>query len=104
MNMSLRPIEMQGSFPQSPKAGKIQEQMQQRGQVGQEIISEQLRLEEERKRKQVNEANESEQARFHHEDKEGNQQQEMFKGKEDRQTKLINAEHPFKGKFVDFSG
>ena len=35
--MSLRPIEMQGSFPQSQKTGKIQEQMQQRFQTRQEL-------------------------------------------------------------------
>ncbi|WP_088105116.1 hypothetical protein [Halalkalibacter urbisdiaboli] len=102
--MSLRPIEMQGSFPLSQKAGKIQEQMQQRGQVGQEIISEQLKLEEDKKRKQVNEADESDKTRFHHEDNEGNQQQEKQEQKREKKAKLIKAEHPFKGKFVDFSG
>ncbi|MFC0558580.1 hypothetical protein [Halalkalibacter alkalisediminis] len=39
--MSLRPIEAQGSFPISQKTGKLQEQLQQRGQVSQEIIGQQ---------------------------------------------------------------
>ncbi|WP_100404460.1 hypothetical protein [Bacillus solitudinis] len=102
--MSIRPVEMQGSIPQSQNASKIQDQIQQRGQVGQEIISEHLKQEELKKRRQVNETNDSEKTRLQSEDKEKNQQHEQNNQKQDRKRKETQADHPYKGKFVDFSG
>jgi hypothetical protein len=53
--MSLRPIEVQGSFPLSQKSGKLQDQLLQRGQISQDIMGRQQHEEQQRRRKQVNE-------------------------------------------------
>ncbi|WP_227935833.1 hypothetical protein [Alkalihalobacillus deserti] len=101
--MSLRPIEAQGSFPNSQKSGKLQDQLQQRGQVSQDIIAQQQVEEERRKRKQVNETKSSDQARF---TKEGESKQDQNKEQRPSHKDEIepDCKHPFKGKFVDFSG
>lgn len=101
--MSVRPIEVQGSFPQSQKTGKIQEQMQQRGQVSQDVLTQQQKEAEKLKRRQVNESADSEKARLH-QDEQKEQQGRHHHQKEDKEKEEIQAEHPYKGKFVDFSG
>ncbi|WP_231686867.1 hypothetical protein [Bacillus sp. JCM 19034] len=74
--MSIRPIEVQGSFPQSQKTGKIQEQLQQRGQVSQEVIAQQEKEEAKKLSQQVNKSDETEQMRFHQERNKEQQEQQ----------------------------
>ncbi|WP_100373181.1 hypothetical protein [Bacillus sp. FJAT-45037] len=102
--MSIRPIEVQGSFPHSQKVGKIQEQLQQRGQVGQEIIAQQLGEEERLKRKQIQESSESEKGMFHQDEENQKDQREQSSHNKNEDDKQNNEPHPFKGKFVDYSG
>ncbi|BAB06148.1 hypothetical protein P4637_15380 [Halalkalibacterium halodurans] len=103
--MSIRPIEYQGAIPRSQQVGKIQDQLQQRGQVGQEVIQEQLKDETNTKRKQVNEAEETDVARFRDGDKEkGQQKHEKEKEERKKQQKKVQKSHPYKGQFIDFSG
>ncbi|WP_368504077.1 hypothetical protein AB3N04_18670 [Alkalihalophilus sp. As8PL] len=104
--MSIRPIEVQGSFPQSQKSGKLQEQMQQRGQVSQNIIGQQLDQENRQKRRQVVKTNESEKSTLQDQKKnQSNQhnQRKKERDKEDDGTEQKES-HPYKGQFVDFSG
>ncbi|OLO40917.1 hypothetical protein BTR23_05440 [Alkalihalophilus pseudofirmus] len=104
--MSLRPVEMQGSFPRAQTAGKIQEQLQQRGQVGQDIIANEHKKELDQKRKQVNKSDSSDPSKLEPDkenEKEKHQQQEPRKHKREKERE-INVEHPYKGKYVDFSG
>lgn len=102
--MSVRPIEVQGSFPQSQKVGKLQDQLQQRGQVSQELLTQQQKDDELQKRRQVNEASDSEQARFHHDGEAGDQEQDPQQQSKKQEEKQPEAKHPYKGKFIDFSG
>lgn len=102
--MSLRPIEVQGSFPHSQKTGKIQEQLQQRGQVSQEIIAQQEKEEAKKLRHQVSKSDESEQSRFH-KDRHSQQQDAQDNEKEKKKKENpVKKSHPFKGNFIDFSG
>lgn len=102
--MSVRPIEVQGSFPQSQKTGKIQEQMQQRGQVSQDIIAKEQKEALQLKRMQVNESSESEQPRFHQDQQKDHQGGHHEREKHEREKVETQADHPYKGKFIDFSG
>lgn len=102
--MSVRPIEVQGAIPFSQKTGKIQEQLQQRGQVGQEILGQAEKEVAERKRVQVGESNESEKSRFHKDSQSGQQQEEKQQKKNKKEQTQATVSHPYKGKFVDFSG
>ncbi len=99
--MSVRPIEVQGSFPQSQKAGKIQEQLQQRSQTGQDILAQQHKESEQNKRMRVGESKETEQSRFH---KDGEGQKDGEAKKDRQQSELEEkrqAKHPYKGQFID---
>ncbi|WP_209122361.1 hypothetical protein [Alkalihalobacillus sp. BA299] len=103
--MSIKPIEMQGSFPRSQGVGKIQEQLQQRAQVGQDIISTQYKRDEDQKRKQVNKSNESDLNKLEpdkEKEKDQKHQDQNRKNKHDKKQDI--SEHPYKGKFIDFSG
>ncbi|WP_216827963.1 hypothetical protein [Alkalihalobacterium elongatum] len=102
--MSLKPIEMQGSFPRSQTAGKIQEQLQQRNQVGQDIIAAENQKEEDHKRKQVNKADSSDPSKLEP-DKENEKQNQQHKRKHKSKKQAEKAvEHPYKGKYIDYSG
>ncbi len=52
--MSWRAIEMQIALPRSQDAGKLQEQMQQRGPQVQQTLSQETKLQDELQRTQVN--------------------------------------------------
>lgn len=97
---------MQSSLPRSQTVGKIQDQLQQRGQTMQEhIASEQKKLDEQ-KRKQVNGTDETDKSKLEP-DKEENREQKEREQEEKKKKKDEKNEvtpHPFKGKFIDFSG
>lgn len=106
--MSLKAIEMQVSVPRSQSVGKIQDQLQQRGQVVQDHIALEQNKDDEKKRKQVLEASESEKKRLNNDDESqnGNGSRSSHDGKKGKkEDKDLNvARHPYKGNFVDFSG
>ncbi|NEU29348.1 hypothetical protein GN156_00920 [bacterium LRH843] len=101
--MSVRPIEVQGSFPHSQEVGKLQEQLQQRGQMSQTIMAEQQKHEDQLKRKQVNKSGESEKARLQSEtfEKRTKHHGKQDDGQKEKEEQREN--HPYKGKFIDFS-
>lgn len=103
--MSVRPIEVQGSFPQSQKAGKLQDQMQQRSQTGQDILAQQHKESEQKKRMHVPESNEAEQTRFHHDEQKERQQEESGQKEHRHQKEETKRQgtHPYKGKFIDLT-
>ncbi|MDT8859001.1 hypothetical protein N0O92_02075 [Alkalihalobacillus sp. MEB130] len=104
--MSLRPIEAQGSFPISPKTGKIQDQLQQRAHVSHHVLTEHQKAEDKRKRKQVNESEGKEQIRLRDdgENRHNSNQKKQNQKEEEKEAVGEQADHPFKGKFIDFSG
>lgn len=106
--MSLKAIEMQVAIPRTPTAGKIQDQLQQRGQVVQDHIGMEQTKEDEKKRKQVLEATETEKNRLNNDDESSSgknpKQDNQNKQQEQRPQEIEKAKHPYKGNFVDFSG
>lgn len=97
---------MQGSFTRSQAAGKIQEQLQQRGQVGQDIITTAQKKEAEQKRKQVNKSDSSDASKLEpdKENKKEKQQHDRNSKKKHNKQQENDVQHPFKGNFIDYSG
>lgn len=107
--MSLKAIEMQVALPRTQNAGKIQDQMQQRGQVSQDHIATEQHKELEKKRKQVLELTETENRRLNNDDENRNganpeKETQQKDRKHEHKHSPQYAKHPYKGNFVDFSG
>lgn len=106
--MSLKAIEMQVAIPRTPTAGKIQDQLQQRGQVVQDHIGMEQNKVDEKKRKQVLAATETEKKRLNNDDEASSgdnpKHDNQNKQQQQRKQEIERAKHPFKGNFVDFSG
>ncbi|WP_313798654.1 hypothetical protein [Cytobacillus sp.] len=105
--MSLKSVEMQIALPRTVEAGKIQEQLQQRGHNMNEIATQQTLKEDEKKRKTVIKQEQkgnvhlSQKKKDHHHER--NRQQANEEKKEEPEEK--NKEyHPYKGTVIDFSG
>lgn len=101
--MSLKSIEMQIALPRTHDAGKLQEQMQQRGQLLQDFASESVKKEDEKKMRSVMKQEKQEAARFHKDGK-GREQAEQQGAKKEKKHKQQTEPHPYKGTRVDFSG
>lgn len=101
--MSLKAIEMQVALPRTQDAGKIQEQLQQRGQLHQDLASENMKKEDERKKTSVIKQEQKDVAHFH---KDGHQrdQAEQQRTRKEKQQQPRKEQHPYKGTRVDFSG
>ncbi|MEK5231156.1 RNA polymerase subunit sigma [Lysinibacillus sp. FSL K6-0232] len=100
--MSLKGVELQIAIPKTFEAGKMADQAQQQALAQQAHANEALKKEVERKQKIVNtsegmdEINEEEEAG-------GEYVEGVYKKKKKKQHEK-QAQHPFKGNFVDFSG
>lgn len=103
--MTLKAIELQVALPRTHDAGKIQEQMQQRGQQLQDHAAQRVTKEENLKRKTVIKNEQKQEARLNKEDgseqKNGSQNEQHSKKKS---TKSEGEPHPYKGKVIDYSG
>lgn len=100
--MSLKAIEMQVALPRTLDAQKLQEQMQQRGQLQTDFAAENVKKEEIKKEHTVLKQEQKDIARFqkernqeHHSGDQGNKKDKQHQQKE---------KHPYKGTRVDFSG
>ncbi|MEH7882746.1 hypothetical protein V7654_00355 [Bacillus sp. JJ1609] len=104
--MSLKAIEMQIALPRTQDAGKIQEQLQQRGQHLQEHAAQSVTKEDELKRKTVIKNNPKQEAHLTKDDGSSNQNQEQSNPdkKKNSEHHHIQQNHPYKGKVIDYSG
>jgi len=104
--MSLKAIEMQIALPRTQDAGKIQEQLQQRGQHHQEHAAQSVTKEDELKRKTVIKNNQKQEARLNKDDRSSNHNQEQSNPdkKKNSENHHIQQNHPYKGKVIDYSG
>ena len=102
--MSLKAVELQVAIPKTFDAGKVAEQHQQNTINQQLNANEALKKELERKQKIVNDT-ENTDAISDEEERDGNTgQQSMLNKKKKKEQEQQNAQHPFKGNFIDFSG
>jgi len=102
--MSFRAIELQVALPRTQDVGKIQEQLQQRGQVTQDqLADEQKKLDELR---QVSTTEETEKSKLEKErqDQKKREQEKREQQAREKKKEVKKEAHPYKGKFVDFSG
>lgn len=103
--MSLKAIEMQIALPRTFDAGKIQEQLHQRGQVMQDHISQHLQQEDERKRKKIGKSEQKQDAKL---DSQQGTSKEIFYHHQTTEKTVAKdhqiENHPYKGTVIDFSG
>ncbi len=104
--MSLKLIELQVALPRTQDAGKLQEQMQQRGQNMQDHISASLLKQDEKKRKQVvkNEKKEKSSLELNQRSSINGHGPNSRDKDNSENSKEAQEEHPYKGKFIDFNG
>lgn len=102
--MSLKGVELQIAIPKTFEAGKIADQVQQQALAQQAHANEALKKEIERKQKIVN-TSEGMDEISEDEDAGGEYLTDTYKNKKKQQDQQEKqAQHPFKGNFVDFSG
>lgn len=101
--MSLKSIEMQIALPRTHDAGKIQEQLQQRGQLQNDFATDSVKKEDRKKQNTVIKQEQKDIARFQ---KDGSKKENDSRhgSKKEEQKHPIKEIHPYKGTKVDFSG
>ena len=98
--MSLKNIEMQVAVPRTQDLGKIQSEMMERASVMNSMANAVVQKEEERKRTSVVHKDELQKAMWK---KEGGASGHVEE-KGGHEMDADRPRHPFKGKFIDFSG
>ncbi|MBT2688584.1 hypothetical protein J7I93_10345 [Bacillus sp. ISL-47] len=103
--MTLKSIELQVAIPRTIEAGKLQEQLQQRGQTMGGIAAEKTRRDEEKHRSTVIKQEQKQNVNLSKEDKNNRKGRDEPDQKE-KQKKDSSKEqsHPFKGQLIDYSG
>ncbi|WP_174735033.1 hypothetical protein [Mesobacillus harenae] len=101
--MSLKLIELQVALPRTLDAGKLQEQLQQRGQHLSEHAVQNGQNEEELKRKTVVKQEKSSKGTLS-DDAAGQGNQAFQQQKRKENEKPQKQTHPYKGKSIDYSG
>ena len=105
--MSLKSIEMQIALPRTMEAGRIQEQLQQRGQNMNDFAAISTKKEEEQKRTSVIKQEQKSNVKLSQDEKDsrnGSQNQEDKERKNSKMIKEMKEKHPYKGNVIDFSG
>lgn len=102
--MSWKAVEMQIALPRTQDAGRIQEQIQQRGQFMQDLITREQLQSEETKRRTVNDLEQKANI-ANQNDPKGLFANEQTDGKHTKASAKMNrAIHPYLGKRIDFNG
>jgi len=103
--MSLKAIELQVALPRTYDAGKMQEQIQQRGQLTHDLAAREMEKEVKKQEKSVVKQKQKDSVKLKKDEKSG-QHESSYSQKEqedDEKEELMN-QHPYKGKSIDFSG
>lgn len=102
--MSLKSIEMQVALPRTQDAGKLQEQIQQRGQHLSEHAAESVRKEEQKQRTTVTKNKQKDEAKLHQDEERSNEAGANSQKRRKKQQQKEQERHPYKGKVIDYSG
>ena len=104
--MSLKSIEMQIALPRTMEAGKIQEQLQQRGQNMNDLAAMRNQKEAEEKRTSVIKQEQKSNVKLSQEDKDKQNSPQNNEDKERKKAKMeeMKEKHPYKGNIIDYSG
>lgn len=103
--MSLKNIELQIAIPRTQDAGKIQNELNERSNLANTHANIAVQKEDEKKRSAVIKNEKSAQLKLN-KDKQNKNQNEKFKAKrsEKDENKDFQQIHPYKGRFIDYSG
>jgi hypothetical protein len=102
--MSLKSIEMQIALPRTQDASKMQEQIQARSQVQNELALNDVQKEVEQKRTTVTKQEQKDPAKWNQESNDKNDQSPKERKKQPEKKSSDHLPHPYKGKFIDVSG
>ncbi|WP_062105052.1 hypothetical protein [Bacillus niameyensis] len=105
--MSLKSIEMQVALPRTVEAGKVSEQLQQRGQLISDQANEEMTKQIEQDRRSVKEMSEQEKLHLKQGSRDGqndHKHNEHDKKQKDPRKDRTKDSHPYKGKTIDYSG
>lgn len=104
--MSLRNIELQVALPRTVDAGKVQEQIMQKANIDQQQTAILLQQEQERNRIRSTPALPTTESVAIHQHHESNKQTNLKRKKKKASTEKEQpkeADHPYKGRFIDIS-
>jgi|SRR4051794_36823294 hypothetical protein len=102
--MSLKSIEMQIAIPRTLDAGKLQEQLQQRGQHMNDQANEAVQKDVEYKRSHVIKSEKSANAKLLKDGQKHNQEKHKRNDTREMKEEQQNEQHPYKGTIIDYSG
>lgn len=103
--MSWKAVEMQVALPRTQDAGRIQEQIQQRGQFMQDVISQAQLQSEETKRRTVSDLDQGYKLKNDEREKAKSKSNLKSTSKKSKQPDYqMRVEHPYLGKRIDFNG
>lgn len=94
---------MQIALPRTQDAGKIQEQMQQKGQNIQDMLAQTQLVQEELKRKKINEANHKDKAMIRKDEQSGQKKPTKNLSYNKSKKDIKSLSHPYLGKNIDFT-
>lgn len=104
-NMSWRSVELQVALPRTQDVGRIQEQIQQRGQFMQEVIAQAQQQAEEMKRRSVTNLEEGHKLSNDGKDSnKGNQPDQSNEHADSMSEPKIKIQHPYLGTRIDING
>lgn len=102
--MSLRVLELQTALPRTLDAGKIQEQLQRQNQILNDQAVVEVHKEEKRKQTTVISQEGLREAAFHEKESSKDAYLHTSKKRKKAPQEEVNADHPYKGKSIDYSG
>ena len=103
--MSLKSIEMQIALPRTMEAGKIQEQLQQRGQNINDFATERTHKEEKQQRETVIKHEQKANVKLMQDESNGSNGDSKENPPKKKSSKSVEKEkHPYKGNIIDYSG
>ncbi|MBY0120668.1 hypothetical protein [Bacillus sp. S/N-304-OC-R1] len=103
--MSLKSIEMQVALPRTLEVGKIQEQLQQRGQNINDFATERTHKEEKLQRETVIKNEQKANVKLSQDERNGSSREDRENNQKKNNRKSAESErHPYKGSVIDYSG
>ncbi|SMG16578.1 hypothetical protein SAMN06295960_0645 [Paenibacillus aquistagni] len=106
--MNMKPVELQIAIPRTQEVSTLHQQMQHRMMADQTVLNEQAEKLTEALRKRNEKLQESTEGRIHDEEHKQQSKNDQPKGQKasdvsEEQDQSVPAEHPYKGKHIDFS-
>ncbi|MCQ6274120.1 hypothetical protein JMM81_03875 [Bacillus sp. V3B] len=102
--MSFKSIEMQVAIPRTLDVGKLQEQLQQRGQNMSDQANEAIKKDVEQKRQHVIKSKNSAKAKLLKDGQKNDHEKNKRNCKREMKEEEQNEQHPYKGTIIDYSG